>query len=52
MSKGQPTDDPRTETDWGSYSQTDKPWKEKPEKEQRSDPSKIDLERWHETNTH
>lgn len=52
MSKERPTDDPRTQNDWGSHSQTDKPWKDHPEKEQRSDRSKLDLERWHETNTH
>ncbi|WP_198028054.1 hypothetical protein [Bradyrhizobium murdochi] len=51
MSKEKSTDDPRQQTDWGSHKQTDKPWKEKPEKEQRSS-SKIDLEKWHETNTH
>jgi hypothetical protein len=52
MSKEKPTDDPRQKTDWGSHKQTDKPWKEKPEKEQRSGAVKPDLEKWHETNTH
>jgi hypothetical protein len=36
MSKEKPNDDPRERTDWGSASQTDKPWKANPEKEQRS----------------
>ena len=36
----------------GSHRQTDKPWKGNPEKEQRNDGAKIDLEKWHETNTH
>lgn len=52
MSREEPTDDPRQKTDWGSHKQTDKPWKEKPEKEQRSGSVKPDLEKWHETNTH
>jgi hypothetical protein len=34
MSKETPKDDPRQRTDWGSHSQTDKPWKGPPEKEQ------------------
>ncbi|UPK33646.1 hypothetical protein IVB18_36475 [Bradyrhizobium sp. 186] len=53
MSKERPTDDPRDRNDWGSHSQTDKPWKAKPEKEQRSgEVKKPDLEKWHETKTH
>jgi hypothetical protein len=53
MSKETPKDDPRQQTDWGSKSQTDKPWKGNPEKEQRSDDRrKPDLERWHESKTH
>ncbi len=52
MSKERPADDPRQRNDWGSHSQTDKPWKGNPEKEQQTDSSKIDLEKWHETNTH
>ena len=52
MSKEKPTDDPRQRTGWGSHKQTDKPWKGNPEKEQRSESSKPDLEKWHETNTH
>jgi len=47
-----PTDDPRQKTDRGSHSQTDRPWKGNPEKEQRNDHPKIDLEKWQETNTH
>ena len=52
MSKERPNDDPRNQNDWGSHRQTDKPWKEKPEKDQRSGPVKPDLEQWQETNTH
>jgi hypothetical protein len=54
MSREKPNDDPRQRNDEGSHSQTDKPWKGNPEKEQRSpaDGEKIDLEKWHETNTH
>ncbi|MGC2777140.1 MAG: hypothetical protein WA418_16055 [Bradyrhizobium sp.] len=37
MSKETPKDDPRQESDWGSLKQTDMPWAEKPEKEQRSE---------------
>ncbi|MGJ4887944.1 hypothetical protein ACQR0Z_08565 [Bradyrhizobium sp. HKCCYLS3077] len=51
MSKETPKDDPRKESDWGSLKQTDKPWAEKPEKEQRSEAAK-DLEQWGESNTH
>lgn len=52
MSKETPADDPRQKTDKGSLSQTDKPWKGNPEKEQRNDDTKIDLEKWQKTNTH
>lgn len=52
MSKETPADDPRQETDKGTHSQTDKPWKGNPEKEQRNDDTKIDLEKWQESNTH
>lgn len=52
MSNEKPTADPRQKTDWGSHKQTDKPWKDNPEKEQRSDKSGHDLEKWHETKTH
>ena len=31
---------------------TDKPWEGNPEKEQRNDDTKIDLEKWHRTKTH
>ena len=46
MSKETPADDPR------QLSQTDKPWKGNPEKEQRNDDTRIDLEKWQRTNTH
>jgi hypothetical protein len=39
-------------TDRGSHAQTREPWKGNPEKEQRSDDKKLDLEKWHETKTH
>lgn len=52
MSKETPADDPGQQTDKGSLSQTEKPWKGNPEKEQRNDGTKIDLEKWQETNTH
>jgi len=42
MSKETPADDPRQQTDKGSLSQTDKPWKGNPEKEQRNDDTRID----------
>jgi hypothetical protein len=45
-------DDPRQKTDWPTTKQTDKPWKGNPEKEQRNDGTKIDLEEWQETSTH
>ena len=44
-------DDPRQQSDHGSHKQTDK-WKGNPEKEQRYDDAKIELEKWHETKTH
>jgi hypothetical protein len=52
MSKETPAEDPRQQTDKGSHSQTDKPWKGNPEKEQRNDGTKIDLEKWHRAGTH
>lgn len=52
MSKETPKDDPRKKTDSGSHSQTNEPWKGNPEKEQRNDDAKIDLEKWHESKTH
>jgi hypothetical protein len=52
MSKERPTDDPRDRNDWGSHSQTNKPWKGNPEKEQRPDEPELDLEKWHESGTH
>lgn len=42
---------PDGKSDQGSHKQTDQPWKGNPEKEQRNDDAKIDLEKWHETNT-
>ena len=52
MSKETSKDDPRHINDQGSHKQTDKPWKGNPEKEQRNDNAKIDLEEWRETDTH
>ena len=52
MSKESPQDDPRQKTDQGSHSQTDKPWKGNPEKEQRSGTKEFDPDKWQETNTH
>jgi hypothetical protein len=51
MSKEKPNGDPRRETDWKNTKQTDRPWKGPVEKEQSND-DKIDLEKWHDTNTH
>lgn len=52
MSKETLADDPRQQTDKGSISQTEKPWKGNPEKEQRNGDNEIDLEKWQRTNTH
>lgn len=52
MSQETPKDDPRHKTDKGSLKQTEQPWKGNPEKEQQSNVSKDDLDRWQETNTH
>lgn len=52
MSKETPADDLHEQNDKGSHTQTDKPWKGNPEKEQRNDGTKIDLEKWHRTGTH
>ncbi len=52
MSKETSKDDPRQCTDEGSHAQTDKPWKGNPEKEQRNDDTKIDLEKWQKSDTH
>jgi hypothetical protein len=52
MSKERPTDDPRNQSDWGSHTQTNKPWTGNPEKDQKPGDAKPDLEKWHETNTH
>jgi hypothetical protein len=52
MSKEKPNDDPRQSTDWPNTKQTDRPWKGQVEKEQKNKNGDIDLEKWHETNTH
>ena len=52
MSKETPQDDPRQRTDKGSLNQTEEPWKEHPEKEQRSGAKKSELERWQRSSTH
>jgi hypothetical protein len=52
MSKETAKDDPRRQSDDASLKQTDKPWEGNPEKEQRNEDTKIDLEKWHETKTH
>jgi hypothetical protein len=52
MNKETPKDDPRQRTDKGSLKQTDTPWKGNPEKEQRSQAEKDDLETWHRSGTH
>jgi hypothetical protein len=52
MSKETPKDDPRQRTDKDSLKQTDAPWKGNPEKEQRSQISNDDLERWQQSDTH
>jgi hypothetical protein len=52
MSKENPNDDPRQRTDWKNTKQTDEPWKGQVEKEQKNTDGDIDLEKWHDTNTH
>jgi hypothetical protein len=58
MSKETPTAEPRQRSVRGSHSQTDKPWKGNPEKEQREkeqrgdDDAELDLEKWQKSNTH
>ena len=52
MSKETPTAEPRQRSVRGSHSQTDKPWKGNPEKEQRDDDAELDLEKWQKSNTH
>ena len=52
MSKETPKNDPRQRTDSESHAQTDKPWKGNPEKEQRNDDPKLDLEKWQKSSTH
>ena len=51
MSKETPEDDPLQQADEATHEQTDKPWKGKPEKEQRNEAG-LDLEKWQKTNTH
>lgn len=51
MSKELAKDDPRERTDWGSSKQTDKPWKGSPEKVQKPGDTKVDLEKWQESDT-
>ena len=49
-----PSDDPRHQTDWPTHKQTEKPWKDNPEKDQLA-PKRpdIDLEKeWQNSNTH
>ena len=52
MSQETPKDDPRKQADQATHKQTDKPWKGNPEKEQRNDGAKIDLEKWQKSGTH
>jgi hypothetical protein len=47
-----PLDDPRQKADWPNTKQTDEPWKGQVEKEQKNKDGDIDLEQWHDTNTH
>ena len=51
MSKEKPNEDPRRQTDWKKTKQTDRPWKGPVEREQRNE-DRIDLEKWHDTDTH
>jgi len=54
MSKEQPTDDPREQTDSTPSSGTDAPWARPNQKAQNPsepDAPKPDLERWHKSNT-
>src|ERR1700675_1313493 len=51
MSKEKPNEDPRQQTDWKNTKQTDQPWKGPVEREPRNE-DRIDLEKWHDTNTH
>jgi hypothetical protein len=53
MSQEKPNDDPRRQTDAGSFKQNDKPWKQPVEKEQSpKGVQKSDLEKWRRSNTH
>jgi hypothetical protein len=51
MSKEKPNEDPHQQTDWKNTKQTDQPWKGPVEREQRNE-DRINLEKWHYTNTH
>jgi hypothetical protein len=51
MNKEKPNEDPRQQTDWKNTKQTDQPWKGPVEREPRNE-DRIDLEKWHDTNTH
>ena len=50
--KETPKDDHRQRTDWGSHSQSDKPWKGSPEKQQKPSDKTPDLEKWQQSDTH
>jgi len=53
MSREKPNDDPRQQTDTGSFKQNDKPWKQPAEKEQNpKGVRKSDLEKWQQSDTH
>jgi hypothetical protein len=53
MSQEKPNDDPRQQTDTGSFKQSDKPWKQPAEKEQNPKGArKSDLEKWQQSDTH
>ena len=53
MSREKPNDDPRQQTDTGSFKQNDKPWKQPAEKEQNpKGVRKSDLEKWQRSDTH
>lgn len=47
-----PKDDPREQSDWSNYRQTDKPWQGNPEKDQIApDRPDLDLEKWQRSKT-
>jgi hypothetical protein len=51
MSKEKPNEVSRQHTDWKNTKQTDQPWKGPVEREQTNE-DRLDLEKWHDTNTH